>query len=435
MTELIARYKTTLAASHIRLYYCIEEMSVSATCTLATAPVRRSVEPVGGHFLAHARRKRHGRSFSEDERLEAERTVKRVEDVEEEEEDEPESPALLRSDPKDWKKQDHYAVLGLSKHRYRATDAQIKKAHRKKVLRHHPDKKAAQSGNVNDDAFFKCIAKAFEILSDPAKRRQYDSVDEGAEAPEPTKKSKDFYDAWGKFFAAEGRFSNRQPVPAFGGDDAPKEQVDKVYDFFYNFDSWRTFEYLDKDLPDDTDSRDQRRYQEKKNKAERARRKKEDNARLRAKTDEALGLDPRYRRFKEEEKARKAKAKWEREAGTREAAEKAQAEKEAAEKAAADKAAASASAKAEGKAAKEAAKKSARKDKKVIKGALKDCNYFYTAQGDAPLDHVDKMLSDLEAAMDKFEGLGLHEFAEEVAAAGTDADKVKAAFASKGVTA
>ena len=410
-------------------------VTATATCTLATAPVKRSVEPVGQHFLAHARRKRHGRSFSEDERIEAERNVKNVEDVEEEEEDEPESAALLKSDPKDWKKQDHYAVLGLSRHRYRATDAQIKKAHRKKVLKHHPDKKAA-SGNVNDDAFFKCIAKAFEILSDPTKRRQYDSVDEGAEVPDPSKKNtKDFYKAWGRFFAAEGRFSNRQPVPDFGDDTSPKDQVDRLYDFFYNFDSWRTFEYLDKDLPDDTDSRDQRRYQEKKNKAERARRKKEDNARLRAKTDEALSLDPRYKRFKEEEKARKAKAKWDREAGTREAAEKVKAEKEAAEKKAAEAAAANATAKADSKAAKEAAKKSARKDKKVIKGALKDCNYFYTAGGDAPIDHVDKVLSELESVMDKFEGLGLHEFAEEVAAAGTDAAKVKAAFASKGVQA
>jgi len=56
------------------------------------------------------------------------------------------------------KNQDHYAVLGLSKYRWRATDDQIKKAHRKKVLKHHPDKKAA-AGAVDDDNFFKCIQK------------------------------------------------------------------------------------------------------------------------------------------------------------------------------------------------------------------------------------------------------------------------------------
>ncbi|BFZ53986.1 Zuotin [Savitreella phatthalungensis] len=405
----------------------------SATCALATSAVSRSVEPVGQHFLAHARRKRHSRTFSEDERLEAEKNVKNVEEVEEEEAEEPESAELLKSDPKDWKKQDHYAVLGLSKYRYRANDAQIKKAHRKKVLKHHPDKKAALSGNVNDDAFFKCIAKAFEILSDPVKRRQYDSVDEGADVPEPSKKSKDFYKAWGRFFEAEGRFSNRQPVPKLGGDDAPKNEVDQFYDFFYNFDSWRTFEYLDKDLPDDTDSRDQRRYQEKKNKAERAQRKKEDNARLRAKTDEALSLDPRYKRFKEEEKAAKAKAKWDREAGAREAAEKARLEKEAADKKAADEAAASAANKAESKAAKEAAKKNARKDKKTIKAALKDCNYFFAGANDAPIDVVDKTLSEIESLMEQLEGTKLSEFAKELTAAGGDKNKLQSAFASKGV--
>lgn len=54
--------------------------------------------------------------------------------------------------------QDHYAVLGLSKYRWKATDEQIKKAHRKKVLKHHPDKKAS-AGHSDDDSFFKCIQK------------------------------------------------------------------------------------------------------------------------------------------------------------------------------------------------------------------------------------------------------------------------------------
>jgi len=65
---------------------------------------------------------------------------------------------LLQSDPKKWKELDQYAVLGLSHLRYLASEDQIKIAHRKKVLKHHPDKKA-NSGDSNDDAFFKCIQK------------------------------------------------------------------------------------------------------------------------------------------------------------------------------------------------------------------------------------------------------------------------------------
>lgn len=303
----------------------------TASGVLSTPAVSRTLEPVGQYFLAHARRKRHGRTFSEDERIQAEQNVKKVESVEDEEEDEPETAEILKSDPKDWKKQDHYAVLGLSKYRYKATDAQIKKAHRKKVLKHHPDKKAA-SGNVNDDAFFKCIQKAMEILSDPTKRRQYDSVDEGAEVSPPSKKAKDFYKTWGRAFAAEGRFSTKANVPALGGPDAPKAEVDAFYNFFYAFDSWRTFEYLDKDLPDDTDNRDQKRYQEKKNRAERAKRKTDDTSRLRKMVDDALSIDPRIKQFKDNAKKAKEQAKWDRESGAREAAEKERLEKEAAEK-------------------------------------------------------------------------------------------------------
>lgn len=57
-------------------------------------------------------------------------------------------------------------------------------------------------------------------------------------------------------------------------------------------------------------SRDDKRYTEKKNKSERARRKKEDTARLRSIVDLCLGLDPRIKRIKQEEKdARDAKKK------------------------------------------------------------------------------------------------------------------------------
>ena len=44
---------------------------------------------------------------------------------------------------------------------------------RKKVLKHHPDKKAGVAGDSNDDAFFKCIQKAMEVLTHPERRRQF----------------------------------------------------------------------------------------------------------------------------------------------------------------------------------------------------------------------------------------------------------------------
>lgn len=68
-----------------------------------SAATQRNVEPVGPHFLAHARRKRHKRTFSEDERIEAQRNVKKVEDDDAGEISEAEDPMMLQRDAKDWK--------------------------------------------------------------------------------------------------------------------------------------------------------------------------------------------------------------------------------------------------------------------------------------------------------------------------------------------
>jgi len=178
------------------------------------------------------------------------------------------------------------------------------------------------SHSTNDDGFFKCIQKANEVLTNPERRRQFDSVDPHyaeleEDAPNPTdfKKDKDiepkkFFALFGPVFEREARFSKKTPVPMLGAYEDKKDQVEGFYDFWYNFDSWRSFEYMDKEVNEGSDNRDDKRYTEKKNKTERARRKKEDIARLRSLVDLALGLDPRIKRIKQEEKeAREAKKK------------------------------------------------------------------------------------------------------------------------------
>ncbi|KAH8178849.1 ribosome-associated complex head domain-containing protein [Sarocladium implicatum] len=366
--------------------------------------VQRSIEPVGPHFLAHARRARHKRTFSEDDRIQAQENAKKVEDLDDGEISEPEDPMMLQREAKDWKTQDHYKILGLSKYRWKASEDQIKKAHRKKVLKHHPDKKAAQ-GRTEDDQFFKCIQKATEILLDPVKRRQYDSVDEEADVEPPSKKQVqkgDFYKLWSKVFKSEARFSKTHPVPTFGDANATREQVENFYDFWYAFDSWRTFEYLDEDVPDDTDSRDQRRHTERKNANARKKKKAEDNARLRKLLDEASTGDERIKRFRQEANAAKNKKKADREAAEKKAAEEAQAKKEADAKAAAE---AEANAKLDreaNKKAKEAAKNAVKKNKRVLKGSVKDANYF-AGDAEASAAQIDAVLGDVELAQGKME--------------------------------
>lgn len=391
-----------------------------------TAPVKRQMEPVGPGFLAHARRTLRGRTWSEDEKIQAQQNVKKVEEVNEADllEEEPEDPALMKLDPKDWKSQDHYEVLGITKLRYKATEDQIRIAHRRKVLKHHPDKKAAQ-GAVDEDGFFKCIQKAFEILMDPVKRRQFDSVDEAANVAPPKKLTGDFIKSWKPVFDAEARFSRNQPVPSLGSMESTKPEVDGFYSFWYNFDSWRSFEYLDEDVPDDTSNRDNKRYIEKKNKTARQKHKTEDTARLRRLVDDALNNDPRIRLFKEAEKKAKEQRKWEREAGARAAAEAEKKAKEEAEKAKEEAERAAKESREAGKKSKEAAKNAKKKNKRAIRGAAKDVNYF--TAGTASAAQIDNVLSDIDSLVDKFDDVQLQDVATKVGGV-TDADAVKAAF-------
>ncbi|KAF8427816.1 DnaJ domain-containing protein [Tirmania nivea] len=394
-----------------------------------STPVHRSIEPVGPHFLAHARRKRHSRTFSEDDRIQAQQNVKKVEEDDSGEISEPEDPMMLSRDPKDWKNQDHYAVLGLSKYRWRATDEQIKKAHRKKVLKHHPDKKAS-AGKSDDDSFFKCIQKAMEILTDPVKRRQYDSVDEAADREPPSKKAKgSFFRLWGPVFEAEARFSKIQPVPKLGDEKSTKEGVEEFYNFWYNFDSWRTFEYLDEDVPDDNENRDQKRYIERKNKAQRAKRKTEDTARLRKLVDDCLALDQRIAKFKEAEKAQRNAKRLAREAEEKRAAEEA-AKKAEEEKMKKKEEETAAKAKvADAKKAKEAAKNAVKKNRRVLRGSVKDANYL--ADGAPSADQIDKVLGDIEVLQGAVDADELNALARKLEAAGNDASAVKAALSEQ----
>jgi DnaJ family protein C protein 2 len=322
--------------------------------------------------------------------------------------------------------QDHYAVLGLSKYRWKATEEQIKRAHRKKVLRHHPDKKAA-AGSTEDDSFFKCIQKATEVLLDPTKRRQFDSVDDRADVEPPSKKQTqkgNFYKLWGPVFKAEGRFSKVQPVPKLGDENATKEEVENFYNFWYNFDSWRSFEYQDEDVPDDNENRDQKRHMERKNNNARKKKKVEDNARLRKLLDDASSLDERIKKFRNEANASKNKKKLEREAAEKKAAEEAKAKKEAEEAAAK---AAEEAAKAEreqGKKAKEAAKNAVKKNKRVLKGSVKDANYFVSGAASAAV--IDNVLNDVELVQGKID-------ADEIAALAGKLNGLKVADEIKGV--
>ena len=60
-----------------------------------------------------------------------------------------------------------YAALGVAPN---ASDEEIKKVYRALAMRYHPDRNDAPGAEVR----FKSVTKAYEILSDPARRAEYD---------------------------------------------------------------------------------------------------------------------------------------------------------------------------------------------------------------------------------------------------------------------
>jgi len=67
---------------------------------------------------------------------------------------------------------DYYKILGISR---TATDKDVKAAFRKLARQHHPD---VNPGNKSSEGKFKEVNEAFEILSDPEKRKKYDQYGE-----------------------------------------------------------------------------------------------------------------------------------------------------------------------------------------------------------------------------------------------------------------
>ncbi|KAK5876985.1 hypothetical protein CesoFtcFv8_026281 [Champsocephalus esox] len=396
----------------------------TAVFKAAVASVQIQVEPVGRWFEAYIKRRNRTASASFQELEEEQQSSEESED---EEFVLQEYPMLRTLDPKDWKNQDHYCVLGLPHLRYKATQKQIKTAHKGIVLKHHPDKRKAAGEQIGegDNDYFTCITKAIEILSDPVKRRAFDSVDPTFDNSVPSKNEgkENFTEVYAPVFERNARWTSKKHVPKLGTMESTFEEVDNFYSFWYNFDSWREFSYLDEEEKDKAECRDERRWIEKQNRGSRAVRKKEEMNRMRNLVDSAYSLDPRIKKFKDEEKARKeAEKKAKVEAKKRE-----QEEKERARQAEID-AARLAKEKEEeearqvaqlAKKEKEIQKKAIKKERQKLRTSCKTWNYFTEEESDSV-----KMMEEVEKLCDRLELTSLQSLNEILALGSREDSKV-----------
>jgi DnaJ homolog subfamily B member 6 len=103
---------------------------------------------------------------------------------------------------------DAYDVLGVSRD---ATQDGIKKAYRKLALKHHPDKQSTEVGRIEATAIFAKISNAYEILSDPQRRQDYDMGGTGEEDDSTTEQQRRRRTTAGDFFRQNFHHHQQHP--------------------------------------------------------------------------------------------------------------------------------------------------------------------------------------------------------------------------------
>eukprot|EP00993_Chasmostoma_nieuportense_P007106 NODE_781_length_1873_cov_43.131157_g728_i0.p1 GENE.NODE_781_length_1873_cov_43.131157_g728_i0~~NODE_781_length_1873_cov_43.131157_g728_i0.p1 ORF type:complete len:576 (+),score=153.56 NODE_781_length_1873_cov_43.131157_g728_i0:40-1767(+) len=205
--------------------------------------------------------------------------------------------------------QDHYKVLELKSLEWLASEEQIKVAYKRMVVEKHPDKKGG-----GDDTEFKAVQKAYEVLSDPQKRIAYDSsLPFDDDIPSSSVPPEKFYDAFGPVFHMNARWCSQPAhmVPQLGDASTPYSKVEKFYDFWFHFKSWRDFSSADTHNTEDAECREEKRWMERENERERSKLRKQENTRISTLVDRAYKLDPRVKQKKEEDEMKRQKQRLE----------------------------------------------------------------------------------------------------------------------------
>jgi DnaJ family protein C protein 2 len=149
-------------------------------------------------------------------------------------------------------KGDLYGVLGLEKLTYEAGDSDIRRAYQKFALKYHPDKLGDKVTEKDKDMWLK-IQDAYETLSDPTRRRRYDSSLPFNDTIPNEKDISDanFFEEFSAVFNRNAMWAKKKPTPNLGDLNTPIAEVKKFYKYWDNFESWREFSQYDEyDLND-----------------------------------------------------------------------------------------------------------------------------------------------------------------------------------------
>ncbi|WP_022851647.1 molecular chaperone DnaJ [Limisalsivibrio acetivorans] len=129
---------------------------------------------------------------------------------------------------------DYYEILGVNKN---ASDAEIKKAYRKLAMQYHPDR---NPGDEEAENKFREMSEAYEVLSDPQKRAQFDQYGRvfdnngfgggggasGAGGYDAETIFEEFFgDVFGDFFGSAGRSRSRKR-PTRGSDIKLTQEIE-----------------------------------------------------------------------------------------------------------------------------------------------------------------------------------------------------------------
>jgi len=208
-------------------------------------------------------------------------------------------------------KGDLYALLGLEDKTYEAGENDIRRAYQKIALKCHPDK-LMDAYDEKAKVHWLKIQDAYELLSDPAKRKKYDSTlpfDDALPSKSDVTTDESFFEVFAAVFNRNSRFAKKRPTPNLGDLSTEMKEVQKFYKYWDNFDSWREFSQYDEYDPAEAQDRYERRYMEQENKKLRAQYERKERARLIKHSEMAYNLDPRIRKERELAEAEKLRKK------------------------------------------------------------------------------------------------------------------------------